>query len=207
MHTDPKDNSLYSMRKQPSQSRSKATIDAILTAAAQVLIEGGYSDASTNRIADHAGVGIGSLYEYFPGKEAIFAELRRREDRKFRKIVENFGEVDTVREFIQKLNSSYIEFVKSNLKLHAALLSEVPDFNNAQEDYIHRHQLPWLVEFFYAHKDELRSFENLPQTVDFVMRAARATTDNYVLNSPEMLNDATIEHLLEDLLERFLFKE
>ena len=97
--------------------------------------------------------------------------------------------------------------MKSNLSLHAALLSEVPDFTAKHEDYIHRHQLPWLVEFFRAHKDELRPFNDLPQVVDFVMRVARSTTDNYVLNSPEMLDESTVEDLLDELLGRFLFKQ
>ena len=69
----------YDMRRLPRQRRAIATVDAILEAAARILIDTGYASASTNRIAERAGVGIGSLYEYFPGKEAIFAELRRRE--------------------------------------------------------------------------------------------------------------------------------
>ena len=64
------DRSMYFMRKTPSQSRSMATVNAILAAAAQVLIEVGYGNANTNKIAERAGVGIGSLYEYFPGKES-----------------------------------------------------------------------------------------------------------------------------------------
>ena len=61
----------YAMRKLPKQRRAALTVDAILEAAARILVETGYATASTNRIAERAGVGIGSLYEYFPGKEAI----------------------------------------------------------------------------------------------------------------------------------------
>ena len=74
---------VYSLRKQPKQGRAVATVTAIVDAAARILTEDGYAAASTNRVAERAGVSIGSLYEYFPGKEAVFAELRKREGLKF----------------------------------------------------------------------------------------------------------------------------
>lgn len=65
-------------RKSPSQARSKATVDAILDATARVLVSDGYALASTNRIAETAGVSIGSVYQYFPSKQALVIALRRR---------------------------------------------------------------------------------------------------------------------------------
>ena len=65
-------------RKQPSQERSRFTVEAILEAAADILVREGFARLTTNRIADRAGVNIASLYQYFPGKDAIVAELRRR---------------------------------------------------------------------------------------------------------------------------------
>lgn len=65
-------------RKQPVQHRSKATVDVILVAAAQVFEAHGYSAGTTNRIAERAGVSIGTLYQYFPSKEAIAVALLER---------------------------------------------------------------------------------------------------------------------------------
>ena len=65
-------------RKRPSQERSRFTVEAILEAAADILVREGFARLTTNRIADRAGVNIASLYQYFPGKEAIVAELRRQ---------------------------------------------------------------------------------------------------------------------------------
>ncbi len=67
-----------SPRKMPRQERSRTTVEAILEAAADILERRGYAALNTNAIADRAGVNIASLYQYFPGKEAIVAELRRR---------------------------------------------------------------------------------------------------------------------------------
>ena len=66
-------------RVRPRQQRSLATVDAILEAAAQVLEIAGETGFNTNAIAERAGVGIGSIYRYFPDKHAILVEMGRRE--------------------------------------------------------------------------------------------------------------------------------
>jgi len=64
-------------RKLPSQPRSQATVEAILQAAAQVFERHGYAAGTTNRIAERASVSIGTLYQYFPNKDAILVALAR----------------------------------------------------------------------------------------------------------------------------------
>lgn len=66
-------------RKSAKQQRSRVTIDAILEATARIVDQVGLDRATTNRIAELAGVSIGSLYQYFPGKEALLAALIARE--------------------------------------------------------------------------------------------------------------------------------
>jgi AcrR family transcriptional regulator len=65
-------------RRKPRQERARDTVEAILEAAAQVFERHGYAAGTTNRIAERAGVSIGSLYQYFPNKDAIVMELARR---------------------------------------------------------------------------------------------------------------------------------
>ncbi len=62
-------------RKLPKQARSGATVEAILEAAAQIFERNGYAAGTTNRIAERAGVSIGSLYQYFPNKDALLVAL------------------------------------------------------------------------------------------------------------------------------------
>ena len=64
-------------RKTPVQARSTATVDAILEAAARILETEGLEGYTTNAIAKRAGVSIGSLYQYFPNKDAVTAALVR----------------------------------------------------------------------------------------------------------------------------------
>jgi AcrR family transcriptional regulator len=69
----------YSPRKSVRQSRARETIEAILQASAQIVTKRGISELTTNRIAEIAGVSIGSLYQYFPGKDAVVHALVERE--------------------------------------------------------------------------------------------------------------------------------
>jgi AcrR family transcriptional regulator len=64
-----------SPRKTPKQGRSKTLVDAVLTAAARILSSTGFDKSNTNRIAELAGVSIGSLYQYFPNKDALVGAL------------------------------------------------------------------------------------------------------------------------------------
>ena len=65
-------------RRIPQQGRSRVTVDAIVEAAAHLLAARGWAGATTNHIAERAGVSIGSLYKYFPNKPSILAEVARR---------------------------------------------------------------------------------------------------------------------------------
>ncbi|MFO0608454.1 MAG: TetR/AcrR family transcriptional regulator [Polyangiales bacterium] len=69
-------------RKQAKQERSRSTIDVLLEATARVVSQAGLDRATTNRIAEVAGVSVGSLYQYFPGKESLLAALIEREARR-----------------------------------------------------------------------------------------------------------------------------
>jgi AcrR family transcriptional regulator len=69
-------------RKRPRQARSKATVDSILSATTRVLVKHGFDALTTNAVAAQAGCSIGSLYQYFPNKEALVSALidRHMED-------------------------------------------------------------------------------------------------------------------------------
>lgn len=70
-------------RKQPTQPRAVETVACLLEAAAQILEAQGRAAFNTNAVAERAGVSIGSLYQYFPGKEALLIALAQREKARF----------------------------------------------------------------------------------------------------------------------------
>jgi AcrR family transcriptional regulator len=77
--SDQSDVMMSALRKQPVQTRARATIEQIVEAAAQLIEERGLIGYNTNAVAARAGVSIGALYQYFPGKDAIMVALARRE--------------------------------------------------------------------------------------------------------------------------------
>ncbi|QIS09745.1 TetR/AcrR family transcriptional regulator [Nocardia arthritidis] len=79
-------------RKQPRQLRAELTRERILTAAAHIFAEHGYAAGTTNRIAERARISIGSLYQYYPNKDSILAELLTRH-------LDNDRAADTIRRY------------------------------------------------------------------------------------------------------------
>jgi AcrR family transcriptional regulator len=115
----------------PRQERARETVAAILEAAAQLIAKDGYAATSTNRIAARAGVSIGSLYQYFPNKEAILAGLIERHQQAVTPVIERSLEDfrnpaipfdAALRGLFQRLAEVHAD----NPRLNRALTEEVP---------------------------------------------------------------------------------
>jgi len=116
-------------RRRPTQRRAQETVEAILDAVIRLLKRAGVSAITTNSIAETAGVSIGSVYQYFPDKRAIFIALHERHIHQVdkvlrRKISESEGE--TLDCLVASLLDGMIEAHASDPELAALLDSEVP---------------------------------------------------------------------------------
>jgi AcrR family transcriptional regulator len=76
------------VRRQPQQRRARQTVEAVLDAVVRLLKREGVGAVTTNRIAEVAGVSIGSVYQYFPDKRAIFVALHERHVEEVGRLVE-----------------------------------------------------------------------------------------------------------------------
>ena len=118
-----------SVRRQPKQRRSQQTVDAVLEAVIRLLKKYDFQAITTNRIAEIAGVSIGSVYQYFPNKRAIFMSLH---DRHVREIDRVIGDTllhqasSSLEEFIRAIVDAMIEAHLVHPELHHLLLNEVP---------------------------------------------------------------------------------
>lgn len=94
-------------RRKPAQPRAQATVAAILEASARILRREGRAAFNTNRIAELAGVSIGTLYGYFPDKEAIYIALARQiideDGREMMKVLDEDHGPETIRILIRRL--------------------------------------------------------------------------------------------------------
>ncbi len=121
--------------RKPRQARARATVTAILGGAARVLSQRGHAGASTNHIAHAAGVSIGSVYEYFPDKAAIFTALHHDHlDETEAALREALDELEAERAkgtppldaMIRRLVEATVEIHARTPDLHHRLASEVP---------------------------------------------------------------------------------
>ncbi|HXZ08528.1 MAG TPA: helix-turn-helix domain-containing protein, partial [Paraburkholderia sp.] len=90
-------------RKAPLQRRSTVTVDAIIEAAARILEAEGFDGYTTNAVAARAGVSIGSLYQYFPNRDALTAALIERETRVLLENVERAAWASSATAVIEQL--------------------------------------------------------------------------------------------------------
>jgi AcrR family transcriptional regulator len=118
------------VRRRPRQDRSRHTVAVILEAAREIFDRLGYVRATTNLIAERAGVSIGSLYQYFPNKAALLAELAHEHHAEVHAVVapalERLADrsvplADSLRELLRDL----IAIHAANPGLHRALANEV----------------------------------------------------------------------------------
>ena len=211
MHNEDRSNAanpVHSPRKRPRQARAIATVTAILDAAARILTEDGYAAASTNRIAERAGVSIGSLYEYFPGKEAIFAELRRREGQKFYRELIAEPRPQQPRAAIRHIVRSRLNWMRRNPALYAALETEVPRSAIAEDEAaIFDDFLGISVTFLEAHRETLRPEADLRFLAEFLMHTVSATANTYGLRAPDQLDDPQLEQAMIEMVERYLLQD
>jgi AcrR family transcriptional regulator len=139
--------------RNPRQDRSRATVDAILEAAARILEREGPEGLGTNRIARDAGVSIGSLYEYFDGRDAIVRTLCERHldvvravtDQAF-ELIEHAPDEVAVDQFVDALFAFYEARPRLRRALHFELplrLSQQPFLDN--DRYVERRLIEWLA--------------------------------------------------------------
>ena len=118
-----------SVRRVPTQERAQVTVEAMLDAAVRLLKQEGASSITTNRIAETAGVSIGSVYQYFPNKRAIFIALHERHIRQVDGVLERClaeGSDATLEEFIASLLLGMIQLHDADPDLSELLQTEVP---------------------------------------------------------------------------------
>jgi AcrR family transcriptional regulator len=115
------------MRKEPRQARSRATVDAIVQAGARVLGDQGWAGFTTNKVAEVAGVSIGSLYQYFPDKLSLIEAVRSHHfEDVLRVIRQAMDRQKPVRQFAEALVDGMIAAHLEHPALHRVMLDEVP---------------------------------------------------------------------------------
>lgn len=141
--------------RKPQQARSRAKYDAILQAAIQVLVEEGYPDASTVKIARAAGVSVGTVYAYFADKDEIFSTYV---DTQIGEILQaiasnvSMSSYATVEEGIRDVISAAVTFTMNNKKTLSAIVGKIPGvYDGMMLQGIGPQLYPVAEQFYRAH--------------------------------------------------------
>jgi len=194
-------------RKMPRQERSQATVDAILDATARILVGIGYDRASTNRIAAAAGVSIGSLYQYFPNKEALVAALVERHIAEMTAVITTklaeMKDVDcavAAREIV----AAQLDAHMVDPKLHKVLMEQVPRTGRLERLVGVERAMQALVRAELERRlPELR-LTNLDVAAFVLVNAVEGVTHAAMMRYPNEVPREELQRELTDLLIRYL---
>ena len=144
-----------SPRKRPRQARAQETVAAIVEATARILEEDGHRAFSTNAVARRAGVSIGSLYQYFPDKDALIGALVAREGDRLFEAVETAASVQPGQEAMERLIDQAVahqfgrpelarllDFEEARLPFDAGVRSLDKRFRRLLGEILHREDMP-----------------------------------------------------------------
>ncbi len=190
-------------RKKPRQERSRATVDAILDATARVLVQEGYERASTNRVAEKAGVSVGSLYQYFPNKEAMVGELVERFSRRITDMVHagHAERADSPPEIVaRELVAAMVRFKREDPRLAQVLREQIPRVGRMQR---YERELALIVEatelYLARWRDRLRH-DDLATAAFVAVHTVDAVTHAGVTRRPPVGEAELIEHATDLVL-------
>lgn len=200
-------------RRPPIQDRSRATVEGILAAAAQVFEAHGYAGGTTNRIAERAGVSIGTLYQYYPSKEAIAVALLEKHiaDTDLRLT----AWVDHMIEERHGLRASLADYVAGMLETHSGrprlqhiLLEETPLPDRVHESLLaSERQAARTVAGLLREFPEVRRAD-LERAGHMVVQTVESLTHRFAAHpgSSPMTRAAFVDEVV-DMLDSYLDRE
>ena len=173
-------------RRLPRQRRARQTVEAVLDAVARVLKREGVKAVTTNRIAEVAGVSIGSVYQYFPNKRAIFVALHQRHIEEIDRLVETKlveNACSSLEELIRAMIEAMIDAHAPDPALYELMLTEVPHRVEGTRDFaVGLHGAFRLAIAARAH--ELRKGRELDKVVFVVTHMVESLSHGAVLRRP-----------------------
>ena len=194
-------------RKTPRQARSRALVETILDTTARILVEHGFAATTTNRVAERAGVSIGSLYQYFPSREALVAAVAHRHSDRIKAALEERlaeGSAD-LESGIDALLDAIIQAHRLSPGLTAVLAGEVPRLG----------ALDWKAEntrrgvdlarrLIDRHTGELRADIDRNAAAFLCSTCVEGVMNAAARQAPDRIIDGSILHELRSLLLGYL---
>jgi AcrR family transcriptional regulator len=196
-----------SPRRRPRQARAQATVDAIVKATARVLVEEGYDRASTNRIAHAAGVSIGSLYQYFPSKEALVAALVESHQSRMRDALDlalAAGAAGSLEARARLVVRGMMAAYRIDPQLHHVLCQEVPKVGELKKVYgFEQHLAEVCRRELFSAAEHIR-LNDVDRGVFLIVHAVPSVVRAAIQGDPNSEGDGKLADELTDMIVRYL---
>ncbi|WP_052628890.1 TetR/AcrR family transcriptional regulator [Rhodopseudomonas palustris] len=192
-------------RKIPRQARSRATVEVILDATALLLVDEGFEQTTTNRIAERAGVSIGSLYQYFPNREAVVGAVAQR-------VEAGISEplwLGLSQKHESDLRSEITLGLRKSINRHASVLPLLQillqlDSLPTESAPTHRKRQIILSNCLNAHGDELRKDFDVEAGSFVIPNMIGPVIDAAIMLRPATLTNGELERELSSMLSYYL---
>ncbi|RDV36467.1 TetR/AcrR family transcriptional regulator [Bradymonadaceae bacterium TMQ3] len=206
-------------RKEPVQERSRALVEALIEATARILEDEGPEALTTNRVAEVAGTSIGSLYQYFPNKEALLAALVERElagDMALVRLILERGHGRSLRDAMGQVCEQLVAQNRRRFELHRVMLPLIDDVHRGALVRREREALAGCIgALVEAHRDELpahyRKGEEGMQRLECAMFVAMSAMEQALnaakVEAPQMLERPEFAGLLLRIFEALILQE
>ncbi|WP_167752761.1 TetR/AcrR family transcriptional regulator [Pusillimonas caeni] len=180
-------------RKWPRQQRSRATVEALLEATAQVLVKHDYKNATTGRIAERAGISIGSLYQYFPHRDALIAALVEQHSNR---IVECVGaaleQAPDLETGLRNLIHAALDTQRIDPSLHKILVEQIPQVGRRAEVIDTHRCLTTQIEAFLKRHSQRLSPDRSPALAALLIESAlESAVHRAVQTDAQLLDDSS----------------
>lgn len=200
---------IKSGRKPPQQPRSRATVSAILDAAIRVLDREGADAATTSRVAEVAGVSVGTLYQYFSNRDAIIDALQ---DREFARATETInrvllgGAASPVpdKQLAQVVIEELLKLYRAAPALHRLLAVEGLRVAGSERVQAFDLRMVTLIRSYLSLAGAGLVRKNLDAAAFVVYQSVRGSMLAYLLEEPAGVNDVAIVEELSSMLTGYL---
>lgn len=179
-------------QRAPSTRRSQMTVEAILQAFSELCAQYTYDEVTTNLIAERAGVSVGSIYQYFPNKDAIavalFEETSSRAAIAVREAI-----LQSIDESIQVTLPRALSVLLRSYQEHRSVLIDLPDSSPRLRDAVKHLWVEDLINrssriYIEQHTDEIHA-EDLDVLRYFLYVVVKGSIREYLINPPEHVSE------------------
>jgi AcrR family transcriptional regulator len=197
-------------RRAPRQKRAEDTVDVLVRATELAFTRHGFTGATTNRIAALAGVSIGTLYHYFPTKEALVqAVVHRMWQEELEALASRIGVFDErpLDEALRELVGALCGLIARRRALVARWYTEAAHLGDLGAGLGMANQAIALIEAALARKRELLRPRDLHFAADLVVKTALAVARTGSRDYPDQLANGELAEELTQMLSRYLLRD